>query len=87
MALYLGEILLGSPYGDDRRAINLLAIELVDSGTRVTIEVTEPSILGAQDDLPRRQVLLQDDVLDPRNLLEVLRTVIIVLLPENVPAG
>lgn len=77
MVLYLGDILLGSPHRDDGRAINLLALELVDSKTRVTIEVTEPSILGAQDELSRRQVLLQDDVLDPRDLLEVLRTVII----------
>jgi hypothetical protein len=47
MVLCLGEILLGSPHGDDGRAINLLALGLVDSGTRVTIEVTEPSIPGA----------------------------------------
>jgi hypothetical protein len=77
MVLYLGEILLGSLHGDDGRAIDLLALELVGSGTRVTIEVAEPSILGAQDALPRRQVLLEDDVLDPRNPLEMLRTVIV----------
>ncbi len=77
VVLYLGEILLGSPHRDDGRAINLLALELVDSRTRVTIEVAEPAISGAQDDFPRRQVLQQDDMLDPRHLLEVLRTVII----------
>jgi hypothetical protein len=48
MVLYLGEILLGSLHGDDGRAIDLLALELVGSGTRVTIEVAEPSILGAE---------------------------------------
>ena len=75
--LCLGEILLRRTYCNDGRAIDLLALKLVDSRTRVTIEVIEQPVLGAQNDLPRRQVLLQDDVLDPRDLLEVLRTVIV----------